>query len=1097
MIKKMNDVDISNLLLGYKRSGSMTRIIGCVPTFSLKISLDNYDNDFPYDVVKDAVFLVQPTDASKTYFYKAYEMPESWDNVLDITLYDCTYSFDVPYETKLKYPQTVKAQLDEMQSLTGIMIDYSSLEQDILNRSINQYDTSITIRSYLRWIAEIGGCNVFASSVGYNRVEFVKFDQTPFVKYTALLDYKKGSPYIISKVTYNDGIRVFDNGGDETSNIYCLSNDSMYIIEQKDISIASSALQGLSIYSASGVVADYTDNLTLGNIVNYNDEFSFVVLNLEESYVGGTAPDLMLDGELTTKNQEAIGVKISNSTKIRRLQVITDEHDSSLEIIAKQQDELGKQQTQLKIGLDGIKETIEKTDENVQLVMKNFTIYLETNRLASQTYDSNANAYVPDFFINNLIVTAHAYDLEGNELNDVKFEWKRKTNSGVESLIAGEHTNGNKLTISHNFDETVTYVCTATLGLISKKDELIVIVTKTGLDGKDGKDGIQGPAGEDGQSQYFHVRYSQNADGNPMSETAVNALYMGTAVTHTSNAPMDYSSYKWTRIKGENGENGIPGAKGADGKTSYLHIKYSDDGLTFTSNNGETPGKYIGVYADFIQTDSSVFNDYTWKKIEGSQGPQGLRGLQGEKGDQGIPGAKGADGKSSYTHIAYANSSDGKTDFSVSDSNRAYIGMYVDSSSTDSTDPIKYAWSKIKGADGAQGTPGKAGADGKTPYLHIAYANSSDGSSGFSVSDSANKLYIGQYTDFMSADSTDYKKYSWTKIKGETGPQGPKGDKGNTGATGPAGKGISTTSIAYQAGTSGTTAPTGEWTSSIPTVSQGQYLWSRTIITYTDGNTSTTYSVAFIPKNGETGAAGTGVDSIAQQYYLSTSKTAQSGGSWVTTMPTWSTGLYLWTRYAITYKNPASTAYTSPICDSSWEAANEVRDEINDALEDTSQSLSELIANARSEFQTEITKAVDEIILSISREYYSKDGTDDLIAKLSTSLEQTEKEFLMKFNSVTKVINDNSKATSDEFEKISKYIRFVDGNIILGEENNQLTLTIQNNKIVFKQTGTELAFFTDGKLYVTNGEFTQSLRIGKFAFVPRTNGSLDFKKVGD
>jgi hypothetical protein len=189
----------------------------------------------------------------------------------------------------------------------------------------------------------------------------------------------------------------------------------------------------------------------------------------------------------------------------------------------------------------------------------------------------------------------------------------------------------------------------------------------------------------------------------------------------------------------------------------------------------------------------------------GPQGAPGLDGIQGPKGDQGIPGKDGKDGKTQYTHIAYANSADGRTDFSVSDSNREYIGMYVDFTQNDSTDPKKYAWSKIKGADGAIGTPGKPGADGKTPYLHIAYANSADGKMGFSTTDGTNKLYIGQYTDYTQADSTDATKYTWTKIKGEQGPpgpqgapgldgiQGPKGDQGipgpqgNTGATGPQG----------------------------------------------------------------------------------------------------------------------------------------------------------------------------------------------------------------------------------------------------------------------------------------------------------------------
>lgn len=156
----------------------------------------------------------------------------------------------------------------------------------------------------------------------------------------------------------------------------------------------------------------------------------------------------------------------------------------------------------------------------------------------------------------------------------------------------------------------------------------------------------------------------------------------------------------------------------------------------------------------------------------GPQGAPGLDGIQGPKGDQGIPGKDGKDGKTQYTHIAYANSADGRTDFSVSDSNREYIGMYVDFAQNDSADPTKYAWSKIKGTDGAIGTPGKPGADGKTPYLHIAYANSADGKTGFSTTDGTNKLYIGQYTDYTQADSTDATKYTWTKIKGENGKDG-------------------------------------------------------------------------------------------------------------------------------------------------------------------------------------------------------------------------------------------------------------------------------------------------------------------------------------
>lgn len=151
----------------------------------------------------------------------------------------------------------------------------------------------------------------------------------------------------------------------------------------------------------------------------------------------------------------------------------------------------------------------------------------------------------------------------------------------------------------------------------------------------------------------------------------------------------------------------------------------------------------------------------------GPQGPTGATGLQGPKGDQGIQGPKGADGQSSYTHIAYATNSTGTSGFSVSDNvGKTYIGMYVDQIATDSTDPTKYKWNLIKGQDGAQGIQGPKGADGKTPYWHTAYANSSDGKTDFSLTDSTNKRFIGQYTDYTQADSTDPTKYKWLDMVG-------------------------------------------------------------------------------------------------------------------------------------------------------------------------------------------------------------------------------------------------------------------------------------------------------------------------------------------
>lgn len=128
-----------------------------------------------------------------------------------------------------------------------------------------------------------------------------------------------------------------------------------------------------------------------------------------------------------------------------------------------------------------------------------------------------------------------------------------------------------------------------------------------------GQQGIPGAAGADGTSYYFYVRYSVNSNGNPMTVAPTsNSKYMGVASTTSSTAPSSYSAYTWSLIKGADGTNGSPGQAGADGKSSYLHIKYSDDGTTFTDNEGETVGRYRGELVDDNPTDSTTFSDYTW-----------------------------------------------------------------------------------------------------------------------------------------------------------------------------------------------------------------------------------------------------------------------------------------------------------------------------------------------------------------------------------------------------------------------------------------------------------------------------------------------------
>ena len=305
----------------------------------------------------------------------------------------------------------------------------------------------------------------------------------------------------------------------------------------------------------------------------------------------------------------------------------------------------------------------------------------------------------------------------------------------------------------------------------------------TPIKGVDYFDGLQG---ENGKSAFLWVRYSNDPTGSPMTSDPTNAVYIGIATTDFPEPPTSPIDYTWNLIRGE---AGIPGEVGANGLSSYLHIKYSNDGgATMTGNNGENVGEWLGTYVDFKESDSLNPTFYTWNKIKGEKGDPGipgLNGIQGPKGDQGIAGTPGINGVSSYTHIAYATNATGTTGFSTSDSvNKTYIGIYVDNIPMDSPEPTDYKWTLIKGAPGDQGLPGPPGADGKTPYFHTAYSTSSTGSSGFSTTDATNKTYIGTYTDFISADSLNPGAYTWVKIQGppgETGPQGPKGDQGGPG----------------------------------------------------------------------------------------------------------------------------------------------------------------------------------------------------------------------------------------------------------------------------------------------------------------------------
>ncbi|WP_289933915.1 interleukin-like EMT inducer domain-containing protein [Lactobacillus delbrueckii] len=200
----------------------------------------------------------------------------------------------------------------------------------------------------------------------------------------------------------------------------------------------------------------------------------------------------------------------------------------------------------------------------------------------------------------------------------------------------------------------------------------------------------------------------------------------------------------------------------------YLSTSYTE--LAGGSWSDEVPVKTAGKYVWSRYVTANVGDPTNHQYSD----PVCISGLDGTQGPQGVPGPKGADGQTTYVHVAYANSADGSANFNVNYfADALYIGVLTDYVQADSTDYTKYTWSRLKGNDGDQGSPGPKGADGQTTYVHFAYANSSDGTANFNVNYFDGALYIGTYTDYTQADSTDFTKYTWSRLKGDTGTDAP------------------------------------------------------------------------------------------------------------------------------------------------------------------------------------------------------------------------------------------------------------------------------------------------------------------------------------
>ena len=547
-----------------------------------------------------------------------------------------------------------------------------------------------------------------------------------------------------------------------------------------------------------------------------------------------------------------------------------------------------------------------------------------------------------------------------------------------------------------------------------------------GEQGVPGHDGI----GIDGTSSYFHIRYSEVENPTTKEQMTENpSKYIGTYVDNNEDDSDDPKDYKWSQFMGT---DGIPGEDGQNGQTYYLHIKYSDDGgQSFTANNGETSGKYIGVYTDTTQADSTSVSKYTWSLLKG---------------------ADGKDGQITYTWIKYADSpTSGMTD---NPEGKTYMGIaYNKTTKTESTTYSDYTWSLIRGADGSDGVNGTNGKDGKTYYTWVKYA---DDDKGTNMSDNpTNKKYIGlAYNKTTSTESTTASDYSWALFRGEDGVDGQnqyfyvRYSKNSIGYP----MTVEPDAETKYMGVCATTSPTAP-------ESYTDYEWSLV--------------------KGDQGIPGQdGKDGKTQYWHIKYSDdgvnfTANNGetlGAWI--------GTY------VDFNEADSLVFS----DYTWKKFTE---DVDAELDD--------IRTVISSQQTDIQRNEAQINLIASRSYIETSAFEQYKEEVSSEFNQTVDQIDMKFTTTTQQINNVDGDLQSKFEKISKHISFNENGISIGGGSNAMLLTVDNeNGIIFSKNGTPFGWW-DGVDFHTGNivvEVNERAQFGNFAFVPRTDGSLSFLKVG-
>lgn len=446
------------------------------------------------------------------------------------------------------------------------------------------------------------------------------------------------------------------------------------------------------------------------------------------------------------------------------------------------------------------------------------------------------------------------------------------------------------------------------------------------------------------------------------------------------------------------------------------------------------------------------------KGDRGLQGERGLQGLQGPKGDQGIPGIKGADGKTQYTHIAYADTVSG-SGFSQTDTDKAFIGMYQDFSTTDSRNPQDYRWSKWKGSDGRDGIPGKAGADGRTPYVHFAYADSADGRTGFSLTQDGTKRYLGICTNFDKANSANPADYAWNDTTGSVSVGGRNLLKGSKGPFKPDRK---------------------------PTNFDNNFLYKNETSVYLEQNQK--YLVSAKSDGDFTALHNANIESdnvtlwlIDDKYQnyqiVSDLKTGTIGTLITWVKPTGNYHLRVNTYHKVASKSVWEVKIEKGTVKTDWTPAIEdVRDDIDSKAD---QVLTQAQLNKLNEVNS-VVQAELEAKVSLDTLNQWVKAYQDFVNANNANRAQAEKNLADASARVAKLEN-NLDDMSERWNFIDSYMTSSNEGLVIGKTDNSSSMLFSpNGRISMFSAGNEVMYISQGVIHIENGIFSKTIQIGRY-----------------